>query len=138
MSPDEQSQFIARIKARGQDVSAFEKASAAKAHKTRAIQPKYGAPQSAQTIDALFAPLPVVESQGRAWLFVSKQLKPVRLRLGISDGTNTELLGNELQLGAEVVTGVIMSVSSTRPTAVGGSGSPLIPQRGGGGPGRGR
>jgi len=76
-----------------------------------------------------------VESQGRAWLYVDKQLKPVRLRLGITDGTNTELLGGELQPGSEVVTGVIMS-GGTRPTAA-GAGNPLLPQRGGG-PGRGR
>jgi ATPase subunit of ABC transporter with duplicated ATPase domains len=40
----------------------------------------------------LFAPLPTVESRGRAWLFMDHQLKPVNLRLGITDGTNTELL----------------------------------------------
>ena len=51
----------------------------------------------AQTIDALFAPLPTVESPGRAWLYVDKQLKPVSLRLGITDGTNTELSSGELQ-----------------------------------------
>jgi hypothetical protein len=45
---------------------------------------------AAQTIDALFAPLPTVESRGRAWLFVDHQLKSVNLRLGITDGTNTE------------------------------------------------
>ena len=38
----------------------------------------------AQTIDALFAPLPVVESRGRAWLVMDHQLKPVNLRRGIS------------------------------------------------------
>ena len=31
------------------------------------------------------------------WLYVDKQLKPVNVRLGITDGTNTELLSNELQ-----------------------------------------
>jgi HlyD family secretion protein len=140
MSPDEQTQFIARMKDRGQDVTAFEQARAAKAPKQPApkppaIRPKYGAAQSGETIDALFAPLPAVESQGRAWLYVDKQLKPVRLRLGITDGTNTELLGGELQAGSEVVTGVIMN--GTRPTAAAGAGNPLLPQRGGG-PGRGR
>ena len=134
MSPDEQLQFIARMKDRGQDVSAFERDRAAQAPKAP-MPPKDGAPQSAQTIDALFAPLPPVESQGRAWLYIDKQLKPVRLRLGITDGTNTELLGGELQPATELVTGVIMG--GTRPTAAGaGAGNPLLPQRGG--PGRGR
>ena len=43
---------------------------------------------------------------GRAWLFMNQELKPVNLRLGITDGTNTELLSGELQPGMEVVTGV--------------------------------
>ena len=34
------------------------------------------------------------------------QLKPVNLRLGITDGTNTELLSGELQQNMEVVTSV--------------------------------
>jgi hypothetical protein len=93
--------------------------------------------QGASTIDALFAPLPPVESRGRAWLYMDKQLKPVQLRLGITDGTNTELLSGELQPGMELVTGIIMSGSTARPTASGGSGNPLMPNRGGG-PGRGR
>ena len=37
---------------------------------------------------------------------VDKQLKPVALRLGISDGTYTELLSDELQEQHGVVTGV--------------------------------
>jgi len=136
MSPDEQTQFIARMKDRGQDVTAFEQARTAQAPKKPASKPKSGAPAPAETIDALFAPLPTVESQGRAWLYVDKQLKPVRLRLGITDGTNTELVGGELQPGTEVVTGVIMT-GGTRPAAAAGAGNPLLPQRGGG-PGRGR
>jgi len=145
MSPDEQQQFIGRMKDRGTDTSAFEKemkASAAPAHK-----PKSSAPQAAQTIDALFAPLPVVETRGRAWLFMDHQLKPVNLRLGISDGTNSEVLSTELQQGMEVVTGVT-GIGTTRTLpGQGGTGNPLMPGgRGpgggfggpGGGPGRGR
>jgi HlyD family secretion protein len=140
MTPDEQKQFIARMKDRGQDASAFEKAMAPAP--SELMKPKYGAPQSAQTIDALFAPLPVVETRGRAWLFMDHQLKPVALRLGISDGTNTELLSTELQQGMEVVTGVT-GVGPTRTLpGQGGQGNPLMPGRGPGGgfggPGRGR
>jgi hypothetical protein len=94
----------------------------------------------ATTIDSLFGPLPTIESRGRAWLYINKQLKPVSLRLGISDGTNTEVLdGNELQVGTEVVTNVILpTASATAPAgATGGSQNPLLgPQRGGGGRGR--
>ncbi len=133
LSPDEQRQFVERMKGRGMDVSAFEKEMKAKAPAT-VLKPKYGAPQSAQTIDALFAPLPVVESRGRAWLYMDRQLKPVFLRLGISDGTNTELLSAELQPNMEVVTGVTgLGATRTLPTA-GGTGNPLIPA-GGRGPG---
>ena len=88
------------------------------------------APAQAQTIDALFAPLPVVESRGRAWLYVDNQLKPVTLRLGISDGTYTEVISEELQENTEVVTGVT-GLASTRGTPTqGGSGNPLMPGRG--------
>jgi len=140
MIPDEQRQFIARMKDRGQDTTAFEQAmkanTDAKAAPSTAtpIRPKYGAPASGQTIDALFAPLPTVESRGRAWLFMNKALKPVNLRLGISDGTNTELLSTELQQGMEVVTGVT-GLGTTRTVPTGNQGNPLMP--GGRGPGGG-
>jgi HlyD family secretion protein len=139
MSPDEQQQFIARMKNRGSDTSAFEK----ELKPSNAPKPGAAATQGAQTIDALFAPLPSVETSGRAWVYMDHQLKPVSLRLGVTDGTNTELIGTELQQGMEVVTGVT-GVGSTR-TLPGqtGTGNPLMPGRGGfggpgGGPGRGR
>ncbi len=135
MSPDEQTQFIARMKDRGQDTSAFEKALPATGKAgASALKPKYGAVQSAQTIDALFAPLPVVESRGRAWLFMNKELKAVNVRLGITDGTNTELISSELQMNMEVVTSVT-GLGSTRAQPGAGAGNPLMP--GGRGPGGG-
>jgi HlyD family secretion protein len=88
----------------------------------------------ATTIDSLFGPLPTVESRGRAWLYINKQLKPVSLRLGISDGTNTEVLdGNELQVGTEVVTNIVLPTATPAPAgATGGGQNPLMgPQRGG-------
>ena len=139
MSADEQKQFIARMRDRGQDTSAFEKAAPQAAPAASPVlKSKYGAPQSAQTIDALFAPLVTLETRGRAWLFMDHQLKPVNLRLGISDGTNTELLSTELTQGTEVVTSVT-GLGATRTTGPGvGTGNPLMPQRGGPGGGRGR
>jgi HlyD family secretion protein len=145
MSPDEQKQFLARMKERGVDISAFEAAAAKKPEKPGASKER--TTRSAETIDALFAPLPPVESRGRAWVFMNKELKPVNLRLGITDGTNTELLSGELQPGMEVVTGVLTG-GSTRPGQSTGTGNPLLPQGGrgrdgfggfpGGGGGRGR
>jgi HlyD family secretion protein len=72
--------------------------------------------QDATTIDALFAPLPRTESTGRAWLYAENQLRPVRLRLGISDGQNTELLEGDVTEGAELVTNVSIAGQSTRPS----------------------
>jgi len=140
MSSDEQKQLIARMKERGRDTSAFEQATKGGGTKAPAApsdasagRPKSGASAPAQTIDALFAPLPVVETRGRAWLFMNHELKPVNLRLGISDGTFTELLGGELQQNMEVVTGVTgLGATRTLPGQT-GSGNPLMPGRGPGG-----
>jgi hypothetical protein len=138
MSPDEQAQFVARMKERGGDTSAFEALLAPPARAPRAGAPRPPVTAQAQTIDALFAPLPPVESRGRAWLFVERQLKPVQLRLGISDGTNTEVLSGELEENTEVVTGVT-GLGPTRATPTqGGTGNPLMPGGGRGGPGGGR
>ena len=87
---------------------------------------------------------PQVETRGRVWLFMTaeRQLKPVNLRLGITDGQNTELLGGELAANQEVVTGVTGLGATRNIGGPGGSGNPLMPQRGGpqggfGGPGGG-
>ncbi len=92
----------------------------------------------ATTVDSLFGPLPTIETRGTVWLFVNKQLKPVRLRLGTSDGTHIEVVirnddeGDELPVGAEVVTAVSLAAASTTATAApGATSSPLMgPQRG--------
>jgi HlyD family secretion protein len=133
MPPEQQQQFLARMKERGGDTSAFEAARQPAAKSARSP----ATPAAAQTIDALFAPLPVVETRGRAWLYIDNQLKPVQLRLGISDGTYTEVISEELPETAEVVTGVT-GLATTRGTPTqGGSGNPLMPGRGGPGGGRG-
>ena len=95
----------------------------------------------ATTIDALFGPLPVVESRGRAWLYMDKKLKPINLRLGVSDGTFTEILSGEVQQGQEVVTSMITGLEpkTAAPGGPNNANNPLMgPQRGGpGGGGRG-
>jgi HlyD family secretion protein len=98
----------------------------------------------ATTIDSLFGPLPTIETRGQAWLFENKQLKSVRLRLGVSDGTFTEIIQSdpEVKEGTEVVTNVIIEQQTTT-TPAGNANNPLMgPQRGrpggpGGGGGRG-
>ncbi len=89
----------------------------------------------AATIDSLFGPLPTVETRGRAWLYADKQLKLVNLRLGISDGTNTEILSDTaLADGQDVVINVI-TPDMLNKGANGTANNPLMPQRGRGGPG---
>ena len=93
----------------------------------------------ATTIDALFAPLPRTESFGRAYISVDNQLRPVRLRLGISDGQNTEIIEGDVKEGADVVTNVVIAGQSTRPatTAFPGFGGGRQGFPGGGFPGGG-
>ena len=86
--------------------------------------------RAATTFDALFAPLPPVESVGRVWLYADKQLKPLRVRVGVSDGQNSELLEGDLQEGTELVTNVIIG-ARRRPAATGGFPGLGQPQRGG-------
>ena len=132
MAPDEQKQFIGRMKERGGDTSAFE--AALRPASGAAKKPAAPAATPATTIDALFAPLPVVETRGRSWLFVDRQLKPVALRLGISDGTYTEVLSQELPEPSEVVTGVTGLANTRHVPTPGANGNPLMPGRGPGGP----
>ena len=61
---------------------------------------------SATTIDALFGPLAQVETRGQVWVYADKQLRPVRLRLGVSDGQVSELLEGEVGPGIELVTNI--------------------------------
>lgn len=85
----------------------------------------------AQTIDALFGPLPATESFGRVWRFVDGKLTMVRVRLGVSDGTNTELMSGDLPEGTPVVTGVLLEPAPSATQGGAGARSPLMgPQRG--------
>ncbi|MSO36363.1 MAG: HlyD family efflux transporter periplasmic adaptor subunit [Acidobacteria bacterium] len=136
MPAEERTQFLARMKERGGDTSAFEALMAPQGRAPRTGAPRTVATPQAQTIDALFAPLPRVESRGRTWVFTDKELKVINIRLGISDGTNTELVSDELQEGTEVVTGVTGLTPARGAPAQGGAANPLMPGgRGGRGPG---
>jgi HlyD family secretion protein len=168
MTPEERAQRLQRMRERGFDPTASNaggpqggrggapgaaNAAGPRGGRGAAPAPKPAAPTSgATTIDALFGPLARIETIGRAWLYVNKQLKPVRLRLGISDGQNTELIEGDLQQGTEVVTNVALA-NETRPAATnfppfgqpgrggfggGGFGGPGGNRGGAGGGGRGR
>jgi len=94
---------------------------------------------AATTIDSLFGPLPSVETRGAAWLYENKQLKQVRMRLGVSDGTNVEIIdaNPEVKEGSEVVTNVIIETAAATPGQNNANNPLLGPQRGRGGPGGG-
>jgi hypothetical protein len=94
---------------------------------------------SATTIDSLFGALPTVETRGAAWLYENKQLKQVRLRLGVSDGTNTEIIdaNPEIKEGTEVVTNVVIDTGTATPGSNNANNPLMGPQRGRGGPGGG-
>ncbi|MGE3178117.1 MAG: efflux RND transporter periplasmic adaptor subunit [Vicinamibacterales bacterium] len=91
------------------------------------------------TIDALFGPLPSVETSGRVWTYADGVLHPVRVRLGVTDGQATELLAGEgIDEGTTLVTSIATGNGSTRTTTTPFPGL-LGPQPGRfGGPGAGR
>jgi hypothetical protein len=141
MSPEERERFQARMRDReagggGRGTPGGGRRSPAGELAESRTLPSGGA----TTIDSLFGPLPEVESRGMAWLYINKQLKPVRLRLGISDGTFTEIRNeSELQPGQEVVINMTTGLETRTTPGQGGSQNPLMgPQRGGRGPGGGR
>jgi HlyD family secretion protein len=126
MSPEEREAMVARLRERGIDPNSA--GAGAGPSGGRGAGSKESAPGrsgqgtpatshegGATTIDALFAPLPRTESFGRAWIFVDNQLRPVRLRLGISYGQNTEIIDCDIKEGTEVVSNIVIAGQSTRP-----------------------
>jgi HlyD family secretion protein len=130
---DQQQQMVERMKGRGVDTKPYEDAMKAGGGNKMAVPaPKYGEAMSAETIDALFPPLPRIENRGRVWQFVDGKLKVLNVRTGITDGNQTEVLeGSGLEPGAELVTGIVLP-NQNRTTGV-GQGNPF--QQGGRGPG---
>jgi hypothetical protein len=156
MSPEQRERMMARMRERGAAPGAPESAGS-DSGRGRPGQPAEAQPATptlaarnpqATTVDALFAPLPAIETRGQAWLHVDKQLKPVRLRLGITDGQATELIEGDVKEGDELVTNVTTGSEAARPTPGGFGGFPPFMGPGGrdgrggggnrGGGGRGR
>jgi len=99
--------------------------------------PARTATSKATTVDALFAPLATTESRGMVWQYDgNKQLKAVRLRLGATDGTFTEVLNDaDVTTDAQIVTAMKTGLEQTTKTATTNqTGNPLM----GGGPPGGR
>jgi hypothetical protein len=135
--------MIERMKARGITLPAdlasgnVQPAKAGQTQKAPAAKATPARGPAATTIDALFGPLPPTESFGQVWLHENNKLSRVRLRLGISDGQQTELvqvLDNNAKIdeGTEVVTAVTTASQRTAATA-GGNAFPGLggQQRGG-------
>jgi len=148
MSPEERTQTVERMKARGFDVTGLVPADGANAATGaakggNATRDANGVPKAA-TIDALFGPLPVEESNGRVWVYKNNNLQPHRLRLGITDGTMTEVLSGEVESGDPAVTTVVVQQAASSsvgqsPLATGGrrgGGPPGVRNSGGGGGGQ--
>jgi HlyD family secretion protein len=73
------------------------------------------------------------ESIARVWMFQDGQLRSVRVKTGISDGTTTAIVDGELAEDAHVITGVSTPAASAQTTT-----SPFMPfggRRPGQGPG---
>jgi hypothetical protein len=159
MTPEQREQFLERMRARGftppadlqtgTDGAATANAgrsggnrsgapAASSGQRRQGTQTASNAPAAsggATTFDALFGPLPSTETFGQAWLYVDGKLQRVRLRLGVSDGQQTELvqaLDGSLQEGTDLVTSI--TTAAQRQTTTGGT---AFPGLGGGGRGQG-
>ncbi|MXZ72832.1 MAG: efflux RND transporter periplasmic adaptor subunit [Acidobacteria bacterium] len=146
MSPEEREQFFAQMRERrggaggpgggpggfgrrgGGPPTARRPAAAPTAETVPAVE------RGATTIDALFAPLEVAERNARVWLLEeSGQLRSVDIRLGVTDGSASELVevlddGVTLADGTLLVTNISTPESGAGPPSGSGSSSPLMPQ----------
>jgi HlyD family secretion protein len=161
MTPEERQQFMDRMRARGLDPEAImagrggggrqggasgnapanaqQRAGQAggtgnKPQSKAPSQPSLASKEaSATTIDALFGPLPPTETFGQAWLFQGGKLVRVPLRIGVTDGQQSELIQGNLKEGDDVVTSVVTAAQRAA-TNAGSTAFPGFQQnRGGGG-----
>ena len=94
MSPEERQEFFARMRERRAAGGAGP--GGPRASRRRA-NPQQGSnvpavERGASTIDALFAPIEVEETNGRVWVLNGGRLSSLNVRLGVTDGTASELL----------------------------------------------
>ena len=102
MSPEERQEFFARMRERRAAGGADGLGGPGRpgrgpnAPRRRAnVQEETNVPaveRGASTIDALFAPIEVEETSGRVWVMNAGRLSSLRVRLGVTDGTASELL----------------------------------------------
>ena len=98
MSPEERQEFFARMRERraagGGGGPGGPAGPGAPRRRVNAQQgPNVPAVErGASTIDALFAPIEVEETSGRVWVLNGGRLSSMNVRLGVTDGTASELL----------------------------------------------
>ena len=94
MTPEQRAEFFAARRGEGGGAAAGRPPGGARRRAGRAAGPAIPTVErGARTIDALFSPLEVQETAGRLWVMNGDQLSPVEVRLGVTDGTATELVG---------------------------------------------
>jgi HlyD family secretion protein len=109
MTPEERAQMQQRFGERqGQSGTGQAGGQRSGAPQGGPAQPQRAAASAADagTIDSLFGPLQTVVNTGRVYVYVDKQMQQARIRTGITDGTYSELIGNELKEGQLLVTDV--------------------------------
>ena len=86
----------------------------------------------------MFPALASAETRGRAWVWnkEKKELKVLNLRLGITDGQNTELIEGDLHEGDAVVSNIIIP-QAVRPAPGSPQNNPFFQNQRGGPGGRG-
>jgi hypothetical protein len=147
MTPEERERFMERMRARGfappADGQAAQPQRGSGQGPRAQTRPAAAPPPSqggATTFDALFGPLPAIESFGQAWLNVGGKLQRVRMRLGVTDGQQTELIqamDGRIEEGTELVTNVITGAVRQTTAPARGNAFPGMDGGRGGGFGRG-
>jgi HlyD family secretion protein len=136
MSPDEREAFIGRMRERranaGQQNGRAATTRPSQRPRTPATETIPAVDRGASTIDALFAPIKVIETTGQVWLLSNDVLTPISITLGASDGTSSELVTDQTT-GRALINGSILVTNITTPATspvrtTGGNTSPLIPQ----------
>jgi HlyD family secretion protein len=71
-------------------------------------------------------PAPSAGTAGRAWVLADGALTPIDVRLGVSDGTYTEIVSLALTEGTELVWGVAEGSKTKTKSAVAGTANPFL------------
>ena len=136
MAPDEREAFIDRMRGRRANVRQQNVRPTAVRPSQLPHTPAAGTipavERGASTIDALFAPIEVVETNGQVWLLSNDVLTPISITLGASDGTSSELVTDQTT-GRALINGSILVTNITTPATSSGrttgrNTSPLMPQ----------